>query len=258
MSGFLFSDIIFGPVKSRRLGVSLGINLLPTEQKFCSFNCIYCECGWNPENIKKDIKLPGRQEIYELLEKKLIELKNINLIPDAFTFAGNGEPTIHPEFDLIVKDTIALRNKYFPDAKTTVLSNASMIHKDKTFEALKLVDKNILKLDTGSQEQFERICQAHAKMQIEDLVDYLCKFHGELIIQTLFLRGEYNGYIIDNTTDYEVGLWLEHLKKITPKSVMIYSIDRSTPAKNLEKISREELNKIADKVHKIGLKTEVY
>jgi wyosine [tRNA(Phe)-imidazoG37] synthetase (radical SAM superfamily) len=258
MSGFLFDEIIFGPVKSRRLGVSLGINLLPTKQKFCSFNCIYCECGWNPETVKDKIVLPKRAELSVLLEKKLQDLQKNNLTPDAITFAGNGEPTIHPEFNLIVKDTIALRDKYFPNAKTTVLSNSSMIHKKEIFEALKLVDNNILKLDTGSQEQFERICQAHAHLQIHDIVDYLCQYKGDVIIQTLFLRGSYNGKTVDNTTEYELDLWLGHLKKIKPKMVMIYPIDRSTPAKNLEKASSKELQKIAERVHQIGLKTEIY
>ncbi len=258
MSGFLFHDIIFGPVRSRRLGSSLGINLLPLARKFCSFNCIYCECGWSPKNAKEKEKLPRREDIAKLLEKKLQELKENDMPPDNITFAGNGEPTIHPEFDLIVKDTIALRNKYFPDAFTTVLSNSSMIHKKEIFEALKLVDQNIMKVDTGSQEQFERINLPPSNLKLKNVINILSQFNGDVIIQTLFLRGKYNDQIIDNTTEEEISLWLKHLKKINPRLVMIYSIDRKTPAKELEKITSKELHKIADKVHQLGIKTEIF
>ena len=258
MSGFLFSDIVFGPVRSRRLGDSLGINLLPVARKFCSFNCIYCECGWTPDETTERKPLPKREEIAQLLEGKLLELKENNMPPDALTFAGNGEPTIHPEFDLIVKDTIALRDKYFPKAYTTVLSNSSMIHKPNIFEALKMVDKNILKLDAGSQEQMERINLPHTSINIESLVDNLSKFNGDVIVQTLFLRGSHNDQIIDNTSEEEIQLWLSHIEKIKPKLVMIYPIDRRTPAKDLEKISKDELQEIAERVHLLGIKTEIF
>lgn len=258
MSGFLFHDIIFGPVRSRRLGSSLGINLLPLARKFCSFNCIYCECGWSPvESIEKE-KLPKREDISRLLEEKLQELKENNMPPDNLTFAGNGEPTIHPEFALIVKDTIALRDKYFPDAYTTVLSNSSMIDKKDIFEALKLVDQNIMKLDAGTQEQFERINLAPSHIKLEKVIDILSQFNGDVIIQTLFLRGTFNNQVIDNTSEEEISLWLEHLKKINPRLVMMYPIDRKTPAKELEKIASEELQKIADRVHQLGIKTEIF
>lgn len=193
-----------------------------------------------------------------MLEQKLQELQENNMPPDALTFAGNGEPTIHPEFDLIVKDTIALRDKYFPKAFTTVLSNSSMIHVPKIFEALKMVDKNILKLDAGTQEQFEHINLPGKNLKLENIVNDLIKYKGDVIIQTLFLRGTHNGHIIDNTSETELKLWLGHLKKIKPKLVMIYPIDRRTPAKDLEKISKNELQEIAEQVHKLGLKTEVF
>ncbi len=258
MSGFLFHDIIFGPVRSRRLGSSLGINLLPVARKICSFNCIYCECGWTPNEDAEKSSLPKREKINHLLEKKLQELKENNMPPDNLTFAGNGEPTIHPEFDLIVKDTIALRDKYFPKASTTVLSNSSMIHEKKIFEALKMVDKSILKLDAGSQEQFERINLPHAQKKLENIVGDLSKFKGDVIIQTLFLRGTHNDQSIDNTSEKEIQLWLQHLEKIKPQYVMIYPIDRKTPAKDLEKISSEELHQIAERVHQLGIKTEIF
>lgn len=258
MSGFLFNEIIFGPVRSRRLGVSLGINLLPTEFKYCSFNCVYCECGWTEKESSSKIKLPTRLEIKSLLEKKLKSLQKGGMKPDAITFAGNGEPSIHPEFAGIVEDTIQLKNQYFPEAATTVLSNSSMLHKPEIFEALRKVDKNILKLDAGSDEQFRRINLSNTKLTIEKLVDQLCAFKGDLIIQTLFIKGKNNGGFIDNTTDEEVDLWLSHLEKIKPKLVMIYPIDRKTPEKELDKIPKEKLYEIAKKVNDLGIKTEVY
>lgn len=258
MSGFLFSEIIFGPVKSRRLGVSLGINLLPTEYKYCTFNCIYCECGWTEKKNSKKIQIPKRSEIYLQLEKKLIDLTTNKITPDNITFAGNGEPTIHPEFTEIVEDTIALKNKYFPKASTTVLSNASQIHKAKIINALQKVDNNILKLDAGSGDQFQKINLPNANFTLEKLVNRLCQFKGDLIIQTLFLSGNYQGEKIDNTTEEELKLWHNHLKRIKPKLVMIYSLDREAPTKDVMKIPLEKLNEIASGVNQLGIQTEVY
>lgn len=259
MSGFLFHDIIFGPVKSRRLGNSLGINLLPVSKKYCSFNCVYCECGWTTNDpSKKSIVLPKREEICHLLEQKLKNLTQNEFFPDNLTFAGNGEPTIHPDFHLIIKDTIALRDIYFPKTKITVLSNSSTIHKKEIFNALQLVDQNILKLDAGSQIQFERINKPQISLKINNIVNDLIKFKGELIIQTIFLKGVHNNKIVDNTTELEIQLWLNHIQKIMPKLVMIYSIDRPPPAKNLKKISTEKLHQIADKVNQIGIKTKIF
>ena len=173
MSGFLFNEIIFGPVKSRRLGVSLGINLLPIDYKYCTFNCVYCECGWNEEHKTNHSPLPKREEIALLLTQKLEQLQNDGVVPDNITFAGNGEPTIHPDFAEIVNDTILLRDKFFPKASTTVLSNASLVHKPKIFNALLKVDNNILKLDAGSEVQFQRINLSNAKTSLAQHVENL-------------------------------------------------------------------------------------
>ncbi len=258
MSGFLFNEVIFGPVKSRRLGVSLGINLLPTDYKYCTYNCVYCECGWTQKHKSNHQPLPERVEIKKLLQQKLEQMTSEGKVPDNITFAGNGEPTIHPEFAEIVDDTIALRDKFFPQATTTVLSNASLIQKPKIFNALLKVDNNILKLDAGSETQFQRINLPNSKISLSQLVAHLCLFKGDLIIQTLFLSGKYQGEIIDNTTEEEVNLWLGHLKKIKPKKVMIYPIDRETPAQDLNKIAKGKLEEIALRVNELGIATEVY
>ncbi|MCX6232216.1 MAG: radical SAM protein [Bacteroidetes bacterium] len=258
MSGFLFNEIIFGPVKSRRLGISLGINLLPTNHKVCNYNCVYCECGWNKELNADDIKLPARIEIKNALEERLIKLKNENMPLDSITFAGNGEPSIHPEFIGIVDDVIELRNKYYPTARTTVLSNAGLLNNDAIFEALIKLDNNILKLDAGTDKMYHLINRGSKHIFLDEIVENLKKFKGKLVIQTLFLKGKYNDEIIDNTTKEEVEAWLKHIAEIRPEYVMIYPIDRATPADNLEKIERKQLEAIAARVNALGIKTKVY
>lgn len=257
MATFLFDKIIFGPVKSRRLGVSLGINLLPNDCKLCSFNCIYCECGWNPESYKSKINFHPKELVKEKLNQKLIEMSKNNETLDVITFAGNGEPTLHPEFSEIINYTIEIRDKVFPKARIAVLSNSSMIHKKSVFEALNKVDDNILKLDGGTQETIINLDQPVGNYNLERTVDLLSKFDGNLIIQTLFIRGNYNNKVIDNTTEEEVEAWIGHLQKIQPKEVMIYTISRDTPSENLEKISLEELQQISKKVEAAGFKTQI-
>lgn len=258
MSIILFDKLVFGPVYSRRLGISLGINLLPVDSKYCNFNCIYCECGWTKNGKRNKLILPKRSDLVKILSEKLQELRGTINEPDAITFAGNGEPTIHPDFAGIIDDTIAIRDKYSPHTVIGVLSNASMLHKQEVTEALKKVEKNILKLDTGIQSTFEMLNQSQGNLTIEKLFEQLVSFEGKLIIQTLFVRGNYNGHYIDNTTPEEINAWLPLVKKICPEYVMIYPIDRGTPVKELEKISEKELNQIAEKVKTKGIKTEVY
>lgn len=257
MSTILFNEIVFGPIHSRRLGTSLGINLLPADGKRCSFDCIYCECGYN-ENFKTNSPLPDRKAVQESLKKKLEELKNQDITPDVITFAGNGEPTIHPKFAEIIEDTIRLRNKYFPEAKISVLSNAVHINKEKVFKTLKKVDNNILKLDGGTLETIRLIDRPLTKdYTVERQVELLKRFEGDFILQTMFLKGEHEGQKIDNTTDKEVSAWIEVVKQIRPKEIMIYSIDRETPEKNLEKIPAEKLKEIGKMVEDLGFKTVV-
>ena len=257
MATFLFNEIIFGPVKSRRLGVSLGVNLLPEDFKFCTYDCLYCECGWTLESNKK-IELHTREEIKNTLDLKLTEMKSSGEAPDNITFAGNGEPTIHPDFEKIIDDTIELRDKYFPDAEISVLSNATQIHKESVIRALNKIDKNILKLDSAIDSTFEIINQPKTQISVAKLVERLKVFKGNLIIQTMFIKGVFKETAFDNTTDIEVERWLELLQEIKPKEVMIYPIARDTPLKDLEKISEEKLNEIGSKVRDLGIKINVY
>ena len=255
---FLFDRIVFGPVHSRRLGISLGINLLPTGYKHCSFNCLYCECGWTKIVDNADVEFPPALLIREFLEKKLQEMKANNELPDTISFAGNGEPTLHPDFAEIIDITIELRNKYAPKSKIAVLSNASMLHLPEVVSALKKIDQNILKLDAGTEETFRKINKPVTDISLETIVRNLKQFKSNVIIQTLFVKGEFNGETIDNTTDEEVTAWLKYIKELNPELVMIYPIARATPVRGLEKTDLSELERIAERVREIGVKAEVY
>lgn len=258
MSGFLFHDVIFGPVRSRRLGLSLGINLLPSHSKYCSFNCIYCECGWTPDIGNAIPDLPPRALVSEYLEYRLKELIEEDHIPDVLTYAGNGEPTMHPDFAGIVDDTLALRDKYMPGVKVSVLSNASMINEPSVFNALLKLDYNIQKLDVGFERLFLQINNPVRPVKFDDLIGNLKKFNGKVIIQSMFLKGLYKGETIDNTNDTEVTGWLQYLDFIRPSLVMIYPLSRATPVHNLEKISIFDLEKIAERVRNLGIEAKVY
>lgn len=252
MSTIIFSSPIFGPVHSRRLGVSLGINLLPGNGKVCSFDCIYCECGYN-KDFKTKTPLPTREEVRSALEAKLQEMKENGPTPDVLTFAGNGEPTIHPKFPEIIDDTIALRDHYFPNAKISVLSNAAHINRAKVFEALRKVDNNILKLDTVDEAYIRLLDRPAGKYILSEVIENMKAFQGECIIQTMFLKGTFEGADVNNTTDQYVLPWIKAVKEIAPRQVMIYTIDRQTPGEHLEKATREELDRIVDLLKKEGI-----
>jgi wyosine [tRNA(Phe)-imidazoG37] synthetase (radical SAM superfamily) len=257
MATFLFDKIIFGPVKSRRLGVSLGINLLPTEAKVCSFDCIYCECGFTPGKYKEKVSFPSRADVKMRLEVKLHEMVAANELPDVITFAGNGEPTLHPEFAGIIDDTIVLRDQITPDARIAVLSNATMIHRKSVFEALLKIKDNIQKLDSAFEETVKLLDCPKGNFKLSNTIEQLIAFNGKVIIQTMFVRGSYKGKTIDNTTEEEVSAWVELLKKIKPLQVMIYTIARDTPIDTLEKVPLGELNGIAQRVREAGFDVQV-
>lgn len=258
MTGILFEALVFGPIKSRRLGNSLGVNLLPGDDKVCTFNCVYCECGWGKKPLGAERDFNNTTLVLQALEKKLQDLKSEDFPLNSITFAGNGEPTLHPDFPFIVDRVLELRDKYFPQTIITCLSNSSTLEDEKIRLALMKLDNPWMKLDAGSQEMFSLINQDFQNLKIENIVENLQKMNGQLSIQTLFLRGSYNGKIIDNTSEKEIGLWLGHLKKINPQKVIIYPIDRATPLSGLEKIEAEELENIANQIRKAGFKAEIY
>lgn len=251
MATKLYNSIIFGPIQSRRLGVSLGVNLLALNKKICSFDCVYCECGFAQNDVQG--KFAEKKVVIENLESVLNEMLQNEKHLDVITFAGNGEPTLHPYFDEIIDATILLRNKYFPKAKISVLSNATTLNRESVVNALSKVDNNILKLDSGLLETIKLIDQpTSSKFDINTIIDGMLRFNGDFIMQTMFLRGEFKGKNIDNTTENEVKAWLEIVKITHPKQIMIYSIDRDTPVKTLEKVSKQKLSEIAKKAEELG------
>ena len=252
MSTVIYPSPIFGPVHSRRLGISLGINLLPADGKVCSFNCVYCECGFN-EDHRPTLPFPTREEVASKLEQKLQAMVTEGQLPDVLTFAGNGEPTCHPHFAEIIDDTIRLRDQYCPQAKVSVLSNSTMIHRQQVHDALMRVDNNILKLDTIDPLYINKVDRPNGTYDVNLMTERMKAFNGHIIIQTMFMQGEYNGESVDNTGEEYVAPWLEAVKEIKPQLVMIYTIDRETPAHHLQKASREQLDVIRDHVIAAGI-----
>lgn len=253
MATIIFPSPIFGPIKSRRLGISLGINLLPDDGKVCTFDCLYCECGFNATHRTKK-KLPTRKDVAIALEEKLQSMIENEEYPDVLTFAGNGEPTIHPEFAAIIDDTIALRDRFCPNAKISVLTNATQITKKNVFDALNKVDNNILKLDTVDSDYISFLDRPNGKYNLDEIIECMKAFNGKAIIQTMFLKGFVDGIDIDNTIDKYVLPWIEAIKRIAPREVMIYTIDRETPQEGLLKATHEELDRIVTMLNKEGIK----
>ena len=270
MSTIIYPSPIFGPVHSRRLGISLGINLLPPDGKVCTFNCIYCECGFN-EDHRPSLPMPTREEVATGLEEKLCQMVADGQLPDVLTFAGNGEPTCHSHFAEIIDDTIRLRDKYCPKAKVSVLSNATMIHRQAVHDALMRVDNNIQKLDTIDPIYINKVDRPNGNYDVNTIIEHLKAFQGHVIIQTMFMRSQETGVrsqetgvrsqetgvrsqeSVDNTGEAFVGPWLEAVKAIKPQQVMIYTIDRETPAQGLLKATHEQLDAIRDRVIAAGI-----
>ena len=258
MSTIIYPSPIFGPVHSRRLGISLGINLLPADGKVCSFDCIFCECGFN-EDHRPSLPLPAREDVARKLEEKLQQMQQEGQLPDVLTFAGNGEPTCHPHFPEIIDDTLRLRDRYCPQARVSVLSNATLIHRPQVHDALMRVDNNILHLDTVDATYINKVNHPSGSYDVQQVIERMKAFRGHVIIQTMFMRGEVENPAtglresVDNTGEEYVGPWLEAIKAIGPQQVMVYTIDRETPTQGLLKASREQLDGIRDRVVAAGI-----
>jgi len=248
MSTVIYPSPIFGPIHSRRLGVSLGINLLPSDGKVCTFDCIYCECGFNAQR-RPTRRMPTRQEVARALEERLADMKVNGPAPDVLTFAGNGEPTVNPEFPAIIDDTLQLRDRYFPQARVSVLSNATQVLRPEVHAALMRVDNNIQKLDTVDPLYINKVDRPTGHYDVQAIIEQLKAFNGHVILQTMFLHGP----DVTNTSDDYVAPWLEAVAYIRPSQVMIYTIDRETPDKTLCKATPSELDAIAERVQAAGI-----
>ena len=247
---------IYGPVHSRRLGISLGINLIPADGKLCSFDCIYCECGYNADH-RTHTPFPTTEAVSCALEAKLKEMHKEGVHPDVMTFAGNGEPTSNPHFPEIIDETIRLRDAYCPEAKISVLSNSTFIHRPAVHAALAKVDNNILKLDTVDPAFIQLLDQPVGPYDVEHQIETFASFDGHVIIQTIFLTGEYQGKSVDNTGDRYVGPWLAALERIRPQEATIYTVARETPAAGLAKAAPKTLDAIAARVQALGIPCQV-
>lgn len=258
MQRVLFHSTIFGPIHSRRLGTSLGINLSPNDGKVCTFDCLYCEAGYNAQG-PGTTGLPSRAQVAAQLEEKLKQMKADGQQLDVITFSGNGEPTAHPDFGDIITDVLALRDKYFPQVKVSVLSNSTQLGRPEVVNALRRIDNNIVKLDSAVDSTVRMLDRPTSpRFNADDVIEQIAKFGPQCIVQTMILRGQDDaGNPVDNTTDAEIDALIEAYRRINPKEVMLYSIDRTTPARNLRKVSRDELERIAERIRQAGIAVQV-
>ena len=251
----LQKGIIYGPVNSRRLGRSLGINILPSNRKVCPFNCVYCQYGWTKVHTRQAnhlSDLPSAKEVREALKK---ELKAMAVQPAYITFSGNGEPTVHPDFAQIVEEVTALRDKLAPEAKTAILSNSALAADLSRREALLELDVRIMKLDCGLAEIFKIYNQPCNGVELEDITDGLAKLSelSDIAIQALLSSGP-----AGNLSSQNIIAWIERLKRIRPSSVQLYTLDRGYPASNLKPAAKEELNLIKAQVQEAGISISVF
>ena len=257
MQTVLFHETIFGPIHSRRLGSSLGVNLSPRDGKVCSFDCLYCEAGFNAQG-PGTTGLPSREEVGRLLEEKLLTMKKNGDRLDVITFSGNGEPTMHPDFEGIIEDTIGLRDRYFPGVKISVLSNSTRLGSESVCRALRRVDNNLLKLDSALTPTIRLLDRpVNPDFTAEKVIEQIARFGEQCVVQTMILRGNHNGQPVDNTTDEEVDALIDAYRRIRPRQVMLYSIDRRTPEQALQKVGREELEQIAERIRREGIDVSV-
>ena len=256
MSTFLNASPVFGPVRSRRLGLSLGVNMMPASGKICTFDCIYCENGFNAERPCHEPH-NSAATVLAALESKLREMAAEGELPDVITFAGNGEPTAAPEFPQAIAGAVRLRDEIAPHTKIAVLSNGTRADRSDVHDALMMVDDNILKLDTVDPDFIQLLDQPVGPYDVEHQIETFASFGGHVIIQTMFLTGSYRGRSLDNTGDEFVGPWLAALERIRPQEATIYTVARETPAAGLAKAAPQVLDAIADRVRALGIPCQV-
>lgn len=258
MVTILFHSTIFGPIHSRRLGTSLGVNLSPSDGKTCSFDCLYCEAGFNSQG-PGTTGLPPRAKVASDLEEKLASMRAEGSTLDVITFSGNGEPTLHPDFEAIIGDTIALRDQFFPQAKVSVLCNSTQLHRPDVVRGLMRADNCILKLDSAIEATMRAIDRpASPSFTLSRLIPQLAEFGSRCIIQTMILRGEHDGHPVDNSTPAEIDALIDAYRRIGPGEIMLYSIDRPTPEASLRKVEKAELETIASRIRQAtGIKVMV-
>lgn len=247
-----FDDIVFGPIFSRRLGSSLGVNILPSKGKLCNFDCVYCECGWNKDGIAER-KFPLLEDVEAALEEKMSKAASEGVPVDSITFSGNGEPTMHPDFPQIIEATLKCRDRYFLDAKVSVLSNATLIGRPAVAEALMRVDNPILKIDASSDELIGMMNKPTGRYRLEEIIEAMMKFEGDFILQTMFLKSP----DFDTAAPEALERWMDIVRRVNPREIMVYTIDRETPDKTLQKYTVEEMTEFVRPLIEEGFKIQV-
>ena len=249
----LREKIVFGPIHSRRLGSSLGINLLPERGKLCNFDCIYCECGWNRDG-REDRTLPDAATLRMALEERLASCAAADTPIDSITFSGDGEPTLNPDFPRIVDDTLALRDRYYPGARVSVLSNATRLDIPEVFRALRKVDSPILKLDAPTTALARVINRPQGAYEVSGVVEGMRRFEGDFILQTMFLRARG----LDSSSPEVLGPWMEIVRDLHPREIMAYTIARPTPQAGLAKFTAEEMAALLRPLIEEGFNIKIY
>ena len=248
----LREKIVFGPIFSRRLGSSLGVNLLPENGKICNFDCVYCECGWNRDG-RDDHRLPLPKELHEALEAKLSQCKSEGIVIDSITFSGDGEPTLNPHFPEMIDITLELRDKYYPNSVVSVLSNATRIGDEKVRAALMKVNNPILKLDAPTDEMVKKINQPSGAYSVKSVVEGLKLLNGDFVLQTMFLK--FDGF--DSTDPQALAAWMNIVREVRPREIMVYTLDRPAPAEGLVKLSVEEMTEAVKPLMQEGFKIQI-
>ena len=249
--------IIYGPVQSRRLGRSLGINLLPAEYKLCSFNCLYCQYGWTknvtftPGDRLKDLPSPG--VVATALETALAEFSRGHKAIDAISICGNGEPTLYPALAEVAVDIKKLRDRYQPRARVAILSNSSTVGDLAVRAALELLDLKIMKFDAGSEEMFRQLNHPAAPVYMGEIVAGLKQLKNTFL-QSCFVQGR-----VTNADPDSVAMWIDKVREIHPLGVQVYTLDREPADKRIEKVSLTTLRWIAYAVRwRAAVPAEVY
>lgn len=248
-----FDDIVFGPIYSRRLGSSLGVNILPSIGKLCNFDCVYCECGWNKDGAFAQRRFPTFEEVNEALTERISDAASKGTGVDSITFSGNGEPTMHPDFAKIIDRTLALRDEFFPNAKVSVLSNATLLDREDVLTALMKVDNPIMKIDASRQDLIEKINKPAGVFKLEAVIDNLKKFEGNFILQTMFLQSPE----FDTLASGALESWMDIVRMLRPRQVMVYTIDRETPDKTLMKYSVGQMTAMVQPLIDAGFDVQI-
>lgn len=233
-------SIIYGPVKSRRLVKSLGINLLPTNRKICSFNCNYCQYGLtqqvNGSETSMDL-FPGLAEVINALTLGLEEHPDVDFV----TFSGNGEPTLHPNFAKIVDGVNnVVKTNILSNAKVALLTNGSTLVNKKTMEAISKIDRVYIKLDAPNEPLFRKINKPALSIDFNRMIESM-KEVSNLRLQTMLMEG-----VVTNCDPKSLEDYYNLIAYLQPEEVHIYTIDRPTPVEGLLKVSPEKLNMIAE------------